>query len=965
MRMQLCHRVSDFAVTGARVLVVGLVFVWGTGQAQESPVSSLGRALPVEGRGELLLSELNCVACHSGGAAVEARLQSKTSPFLGENGITLTPQFIRAYLNDPHSEGQGRTMPDVLHGLRGAEKEQVIDELVHYLISRQRVDGEPPVGLDEFKLEQGRQLFHSVGCVACHAPQESLSELASPNVKAPDSRPAGMSDRFAGEAVPIGLLDKKTTVSALAAFLQDPLANRPSGRMPSLGLSESEATAIAMYLLRGQATALFDPNQALQPTRGLRYTAFEFGRGQGPNEGGEDFVAHFPGNRDGRFRIIRVTGSGIADRVSDRLVTRAEYSGLLFSGNISITEAGEYTFYANSDDGSRVYVGSELVVRNDGDHGEVERSGTIRLSVGDHPFKVTYYNAGGGGALRLMYSGPGLPKQPIPEARFSFLGQPMEPLGGEEFVLNASRATAGRRHFATYGCAQCHDNGDALNPNAAFGKTLQALNADATQGCLSATPSSRASKYFLREFEREALRQVIASAGSLNSEPSALAKVNHSLNQMNCFACHERDGRGGPSVARAEYFGTTTEVDLGDEGRLPPHLNAVGAKLRPEWTSEVLLKGGAVRPYMATRMQQFGEGNVGHLPALFDQVDDPRPDDSTAEVPLIDTKYGRRLVGTKGMACITCHNFGPFPSLGIPAIDLTQMSHRLKRSWFREYLIDPASLRPGTRMPTFFPGGESVNEEIFDGDTERQIQALWGFLEIADAKNPPDGLVQGKKEIVAESEARIYRNFIQGAGPRAIGVGYPEKANLAFDANQMRLAMIWQGPFIDMARHSSGRGQGFEPPLGHNVLMLPEGPPMAFLPDRNAAWPSALGREGGYQFRGYRLDEARRPTFLYRFRNIDVEDYTVAVSTELDAKLTRHLHFESSADPRDVWIRVAIGDSIEKREGGRFVVDGRLHLSFVLEGRQPLIRRSGGQAELLIPIEFRNGESRLEVEMIW
>ena len=72
-----------------------------------------------------------------------------------------------------------------------------------------------------------------------------------------------------------------------------------------------------------------------------------------------------------------------------------------------------------------------------------------------------------------------------------------------------------------------------------------------------------------------------------------------------------------------------------------------------------------------------------------------------------------------------------------------------------------------------------------------------------------------------DKEAIIYRNFIEGSGSRAIGVGYPEKANLAFDANELRLALIWQGEFIDAARHWTDRGAGFEPPLGENVLHLP------------------------------------------------------------------------------------------------------------------------------------------------
>jgi hypothetical protein len=227
--------------------------------------------------------------------------------------------------------------------------------------------------------------------------------------------------------------------------------------------------------------------------------------------------------------------------------------------------------------------------------------------------------------------------------------------------------------------------------------------------------------------------------------------------------------------------------------------------------------------------------------------------------------------------------------------------------------------------------------------------------------------VQGVKEILATDEAVIYRHFIEGSGARSIAVGYPEKGNLSFDAATMRLAMIWHGPFIDGARHSSGRGQGFEPPLGHNRLSLPVGPPLAFLPDQNVPWPETVGKTGGFEFKGYRLDKKRRPTFMYRFRNIDVEDYPMAVGTELDAKFLRSIRFKSKSDVVNVWMKVAEGDSINQRGDGVYVVDGRLQISFKGEeaAMRPLVRSIDGVAELLVPIDFVKGEAVIEMELVW
>jgi hypothetical protein len=88
--------------------------------------------------------------------------------------------------------------------------------------------------------------------------------------------------------------------------------------------------------------------------------------------------------------------------------------GVVFTGYIQIDTAGEYTFYNSSDDGSKLYVDEQEVVNNDGDHGVVERSSSIKLSTGRHPIRVEFYNGMGGFWIDAFYKGPGFYKQLIP-----------------------------------------------------------------------------------------------------------------------------------------------------------------------------------------------------------------------------------------------------------------------------------------------------------------------------------------------------------------------------------------------------------------------------------------------------------------------------------------------------------------------------------------------------------------------
>ena len=111
------------------------------------------------------------------------------------------------------------------------------------------------------------------------------------------------------------------------------------------------------------------------------------------------------------------------------------------------------------------------------------------------------------------------------------------------------------------------------------------------------------------------------------------------------------------------------------------------------------------------------------------------------------------------------------------------------------------------------------------------------------------------------SRSSTANNCIADAGPRAIGVGYPEKVNLAFDANQLRLALLWHNSFIGPSKHWRGRGQGFQRPLGDNVFKLHQGVPFAVLNDLADPWPQTPARNAGYRFGGYQFDDQRRRTF--------------------------------------------------------------------------------------------------------
>ena len=92
-----------------------------------------------------------------------------------------------------------------------------------------------------------------------------------------------------------------------------------------------------------------------------------------------------------------------------------EQFAIRFSGIIKIPKDGNYKFYTESDDGSRLFIDGKQIVENGGLHGMEEKDGEIFLKAGPHEFKIEYFQNGGGAGIKASWEGGGLPKEIIPE----------------------------------------------------------------------------------------------------------------------------------------------------------------------------------------------------------------------------------------------------------------------------------------------------------------------------------------------------------------------------------------------------------------------------------------------------------------------------------------------------------------------------------------------------------------------
>jgi hypothetical protein len=273
-------------------------------------------------------------------------------------------------------------------------------------------------------------------------------------------------------------------------------------------------------------------------------------------------------------------------------------------------------------------------------------------------------------------------------------------------------------------------------------------------------------------------------------------------------------------------------------------------------------------------------------------------------------------------------------------------------------------------MPAAWPNGETFYPKFLEGSTAKQIEGIWTYLADGTKAPLPPGMKKLAIPLTPTTEAIVYRNFIVGAGPRAIAVGYPEQAHLAFDANNLRLAMIWQGAFMDASRHWTDRGTGpdtgsFEPPAGDNIIHFPNTVAFAVLEKPDQAWPAKSGRDlPGYQFNGYRITKDERPTFLYTIHGMKIEDFPNAVTVAGSPAIRRTLTLKASDPVDSLYFRAMTGSKIIALDAGWYQINNEWKMRIKADAT-PQIRQAGGQFELLVPIRIKEGQTKIVQEFQW
>jgi mono/diheme cytochrome c family protein len=208
---------------------------------------AVGEALLAQG-GRSLLGVMGCVNCHDAGPRGRDYTHHVTGPVLAGVGARIHHDWMRRWIAAPQKVGALSFMPNLFADTEPDRRD--IEAITHFLVSLGGPAPHAAAATEEKTLEMGRDLFHSVGCVACHGPLETRRK-----------------DAKYDPLLPYGDLAGKYTPAALAEFLHDPAATHPRGGMPSLLLTYAEADLIATYLIHKWGPAPAPPPFEVDPAK--------------------------------------------------------------------------------------------------------------------------------------------------------------------------------------------------------------------------------------------------------------------------------------------------------------------------------------------------------------------------------------------------------------------------------------------------------------------------------------------------------------------------------------------------------------------------------------------------------------------------------------------------------------------------------------------------------------------------
>jgi hypothetical protein len=262
------------------------------------------------------------------------------------------------------------------------------------------------------------------------------------------------------------------------------------------------------------------------------------------------------------------------------------------------------------------------------------------------------------------------------------------------------------------GCLNCHSAAKLENK---FSTVNLAKLAKGAKGCLAEQhdEKSKTPNFAFNGKEREALLAFVKTDFASLSRHAPLEFAARETRLLNCATCHG-------------------QIDL------VPAFDVLGGKLKPEWAAAFI--GGEpfkmradIHPkgelWVAARMPAFKSRAKLLAEAMAMQQGYAPTTRADGAIDEEAAKIGHKMIGKdNGLSCISCHAVNDIPALEVfesEGLNFGLTSARLLKPYFFRWMRNPLAVDPQTKMPAYFEDGKSALTDYYEGDAEKQINALY------------------------------------------------------------------------------------------------------------------------------------------------------------------------------------------------------------------------------------------------